>query len=176
MNNRTSLQCQMDSAFDNYFSLSEVLREDLNVLLDSELDSATSRRNFIRASAAMIEGYAHCIREMCLIGLQCDTPDITNKEAAAIRSERDFNTTDRFKLTVRAAFKIFELSPLPDFGGARWARAQEVLKKRHMLMHPKEPGDLQIESSSWIGVSDDVAWLMQQLFAFFELLQEKHTH
>ncbi|HOM12551.1 MAG TPA: hypothetical protein PLB41_04465 [Rubrivivax sp.] len=175
MTDWATLQHQMDDAFDNYFALSEVLREDLSALLDAEFDSQSSQRNFIRASAAMIEGYTHCIREMCLVGLQCDAPALTSKEIAALKPERGVDTNDRYKLTVRAAYKMFELSPLPDFGGEHWVRAKEVLNKRHLLMHPKLPSDLAIASPTWPAIKDDVAWLMQQLFAFFVLLQKKHA-
>lgn len=180
MSDRAALQRQMDSAFDNYLELSEVLREDLCALLDAELDSLASRRNLIRASVVMIEGYTHCIREMCLVGLQCDPPALTKpaltkKEVAALKSERSVDTNDRFKLTIRAAYKMFALSPLPDFGGEYWVRAQNLLIKRHLLMHPKVPSDLDIDSSSWPDIKDDVAWLMQQLFEFFALLQKRHA-
>ena len=50
----------MDAAFDNYFALSDVLRSDLIALLDSESASQHWRRNCIRVSASLIEGYAHC--------------------------------------------------------------------------------------------------------------------
>ncbi|MGH8626198.1 MAG: hypothetical protein ACREYC_13340 [Gammaproteobacteria bacterium] len=43
---------------DNYFGLSPILLEDMNALLDEENDSQPGRRNFIRASASLIEGYA----------------------------------------------------------------------------------------------------------------------
>lgn len=175
MSDSAALQRQMDDAFDNYFALSEVLREDLSALLGAELDSQASQRNFIRAAAAMIEGYTHCIRKMCLVGLQCDAPTLTAKEVAALKSERGVDTNDRYKLTVRAAYRMFALSPLPDFGGKQWACAQEVLNKRHLLMHPKVPSDLAIANSSWPAIKDDVAWLMQQLFEFFALLQKKHA-
>ncbi|SFB07674.1 hypothetical protein SAMN04244571_01342 [Azotobacter beijerinckii] len=164
----------MDDAFDNYLALSEVLLEDLNALLDTELGSQASQRNFIRASVAMIEGYTHCIREMCLVGLQCDAPALTAREVATLKSERGLDTNDRYKLTVRAAYKMFDLSPLPDFSGKHWTSAQEVLNKRHQLMHPKVPSDLNIPNSSWPAIKDDVVWLMNQLFEFFKLLQKKH--
>jgi hypothetical protein len=175
MSNDAALQRQMNKAFDNYLALSDVLREDLSALLDTELDSQASQRNFIRAAAAMIEGYTHCIREMCLVGLQCDAPTLTANEVAALKSERGVDTNDRYKLTVRAAYKMFDLSPHPDFGGEQWARAQEVLNKRHLLMHPKLPDDLEIPISKWPAIKDDVAWLMQQLFEFVALLQKKHA-
>jgi hypothetical protein len=175
MPDSAALQRQMDDAFDNYFALSEVLREDLNALLGAELDSQASQRNFIRAAAAMIEGYTHCIRKMCLVGLQSDAPTLTAKEGAALKSERGVDTNDRYKLTVLAAYKMFDLSPVPDFGGKQWASAQEVLNKRHLLMHPKAPSDLAIANSSWPAIIVDVAWLMQQLFGFFALLQKKHA-
>ena len=50
-------QEQMAAAIDNYFSLSDVLREDLLALLETESDSQHWRRNYVRVSSSLIEGY-----------------------------------------------------------------------------------------------------------------------
>ena len=71
----------MDAAFDNYFALSDVLRSDLIALLDSELASQHWRRNYIRVSASLIEGYAHCLREMCAVSFECIAPEIGARRA-----------------------------------------------------------------------------------------------
>ena len=59
----------MEDAFDNYFALSEVMAGDLKQLLAMDVEAAHFRRNFIRSSAALFEGYAHCLREMCVLSL-----------------------------------------------------------------------------------------------------------
>ncbi len=164
----------MDAAFDNYFQLSNILQADMNVLLDGENDLQHWRRNFIRASASLIEGYAHCLREMCAISFECVAPEIGKKESEVLRSERSFDANERIKLTLRVAYKLFELEPSPHFGGDEWPRAQRVLTKRHLLMHPKTPADLDVPDDLWNEMRDDVAWLMEQLFNFFSLLQRKH--
>jgi hypothetical protein len=164
----------MDAAFDNYFALSDILREDLLALLESESNSQHWRRNYVRVSAALIEGYAHCLRNMCAVSFDCVAPSIATKEAEVIRSERNFDANERIKLTLRVAYKLFELEPAPNFGGPEWPRAQRVLAKRHLLMHPKSPADLEISDAVWSELREDVTWLVEQLFNFIAALQRKH--
>ena len=164
----------MDAAFENYFALSDVLREDLLALLETESDSQHWRRNYVRVSASLIEGYAHCLREMCAVSFECVAPEISEKEAEVIRSERSFNANERIKLTLRAAYKLFELQPAPNFGGHEWRRAQRVFERRHLLMHPKTPDDLEISNELWSELRDDVTWLVEQLFNFIAAAQAKH--
>ncbi|MBU0602970.1 MAG: hypothetical protein KKD25_11300 [Gammaproteobacteria bacterium] len=167
-------QERMDAAFDNYLALSDLLREDLLALLESESKSLHWRRNFIRVSAALIEGHAHCLREMCAVSFECVAPDISSKETKVLRSEKSFDADERIKLTLRAAYKLFGLQPAPNFGGPEWPRAKRVLKKRHLLMHPKTPSDLDIPDELWNELRADVIWLLEQLFNFISALQTKH--
>ena len=174
MNTALTPQERMDAAFDNYFELSNILQADMKVLLDGENDTQHWRRNFIRASASLIEGYAHCLREMCVVSFECVAPEISKKESEVLQSERGFDADKRIKLTLRVAYKLFQLEPAPNFGGNEWPKAQRILSKRHRLMHPKTPADLDIPNALWNEMRDDVAWLMEQLFKFFSLLQQKH--
>ena len=164
----------MDSAFDNYFALSDLLRDDLVALLDSESSSQHWRRNYIRVSVSLVEGYAYCLREMCTVSFECVAPEIGKREAEVLRSERSFDANERIKLTLRVAYKLFELQPAPNFGGPEWPRAQRVLAKRHLLMHPKSPADLEVPDDMWNELREDVTWLIEQLFNFIAALQEKH--
>lgn len=174
MNSVPAAQERMDAAFDNYFALSKVLQDDLGVMLDIESDSQHWRRNYIRVSASLIEGYAHCLREMCAVSFKCVAPEIGKKEAEVLRSERSFDANERIKVTLRVAYKLFELQPAPNFGGSEWPRAQRVLEKRHLLMHPKNPADLEVPDYLWNELRGDVTWLIEQLFNFIAALQEKH--
>lgn len=174
MNKLLEPQERMDAAFDNYFALSDMLRDDLSALLEGESNSQHWRRNYIRVSASLIEGYAHCLREMCAVSFECIAPVIGPKEAEVLRSERNFDANERIKLTLRVAYKLFELQPAPNFGGPEWPRAQRVLAKRHLLMHPKCPADLHISDDLWNELRDDVTWLIEQLFDFISALQKKH--
>ena len=167
-------QERMDTAFDNYLKLSDILRDDLVALQENELESQQWRRNFIRASVALIEGHAHCLRDMCSVSFDCDAPEITKNESAVLMAERGFDANERIKLTLRVAYKIFELAPAPTFSGREWPRVQQVLVKRDLLMHPKTPSDLEISGDLWIEMREGVMWLFEQLFNFFSLLEEKH--
>lgn len=164
----------MDAAFDNYFALSNVLRDDLVALLDTKSESQHWRRNYIRVSASLIEGYAHCLREMCAVSFECVAPAIDKRDAEVLRSERRFDANERIKRTLRAAYKLFELEPEPNFGGPEWPRAQRVLERRHLLMHPKRSEDLEIPDDLWNELYGDVTWLIKQLFNFTSSLQVKH--
>lgn len=166
MNTPIPAQERMDAAFDNYFALSSILRDDLTALLDTEKDSQQWRRNFVRVSASLIEGYAHCLREMCAVSFDCIAPAISQKETEVLCAERSFSANERIKLTLRVAYKLFELQPAPNFGGPEWPRAQLVLTKRHALMHPKTPADLEVPDALWSDLRNDVAWLIEQLFNF----------
>ena len=168
-------QERLDIAFDNYFALSDILRGDLLALFESESESQHWRRNYIRVSASLIEGYAHCFREMCVVGLDCVASTINKKEVKVLLEEQTFDANERIKLTLRAAYKLFELESAPNFGGAEWLRAQRVLTKRHLLMHPKNPDDLQISDELWNELYDDVTWLIKQLFNFISAAQKKYS-
>lgn len=174
MSDQAALQRRMDDAFDNYLALSDILREDFTELLDSNSDSPASKRNLIRTAVALIEGLTNNIREMCIIGLECGVTGLSKKEILAVTCENYADAGERYKLTVRAGYKVTSLSPLPDFSDAGWSRAQNVFKKRNLLMHPKQARDLEIEAS-WSEITDDITWLIQPLFDFIQLLQQQHS-
>ncbi len=165
----------MDAAFDNYFALSDILMKDLQDLLETESDSQHWRRNYIRVSASLIEGYAHCLREMCAVSFMCVAPKISQKEEKVLRSEQNLDANERIKRTLRVAYKLFELQPAPNFGGLEWPRAQRILAKRHLIMHPKNPADLNIPDELWEELYDDITWLIKQFFSFISALDKKYS-
>ncbi|MGH7216724.1 MAG: hypothetical protein ACREIG_05765 [Nitrospiraceae bacterium] len=174
MKTHAQLQAQLDTAFDNYLELTALLHKDMESMLLTESNSQQWRRNFIRASAALLEGEAHGLREMCLVGLRCNASTLTKKERSAITDERGSDANNRLKLTLRAAYKLFSLQPAPDFGGTEWVRAQRVLRKRHRLMHPRRPRDLGMSDRTWSEMRRSTGWLMKQFVDFLSLGQQKH--
>ena len=170
-----SPQERMDAAFDNYFDLSRMLDEDLHSLLSTEVQEQHWRRNFIRASAALFEGYAHCLRQMCVVSFECEAPSLKSAEINVLRHEGSFDSADRIRLTLRAAYKLFELVPAPRFDGQGWANAQHALLKRHELMHPKTPSDLSVEDEHWEEIHSGIVWLTEQFVEFLNLLYNKHV-
>jgi hypothetical protein len=174
MPTRAQLQAKYDRAFDNYLSLTKLLREDLESMLDTRPQSHQWRRNFIRTAAAMLEGHAHCLRDLCMVALHFDTPALTERERAVLVAEKSVDANERIKLTLRAAYKLHSLAPAPDFGGREWKRAQRVLRKRHRLMHPKRPRDLGVKNRTWSEIRGGTLWLMKQFFDFLALAQAKY--
>jgi hypothetical protein len=139
----------LSDAIDNFFSLSDILRADVLQSFDCETEAQSWRRGFIRASASLIEGYAHGLRELCAVSFRCTgVPMINSKEQKVIRAEKRFNTVLRVKYTLSAAYKLFELMPAPHFGRAEWQCAKYFFTKRDKLMHPKRPEDLEVADGS----------------------------
>ena len=174
MNTAPTPQERMDTSFDNYLALSEVLRSDVWALYETESDSQHWRRNFVRSSAVLIEGYSPCIREICAVGLECVAPEISKEEAKVVKSERGFDANERIKLTLRAAYKLFELELTPNFEGHEWPCARRVIEKRHLLMHPQKPADLDVPNELWLELRDGVEWLLKQHFDFIAAIEEKY--
>jgi len=170
----TSWQQRLDAAFDKYFAMSNLLQDDIEALLDVKDDSQNSRRNFIRAAAALIEGYAHCFREMCEVGVGTGAGPLTSKEVQVIQAERSFDSAERIKLTLRAAYKLFQLLSVPEFGDQGWHHAQTLIEKRDRLMHPKSIEDLEVPDDLWDDVHKGTVWLFRQLFGFMEQLAIVH--
>jgi hypothetical protein len=167
------LQQRMYDAFDNYFAMSAVLRDDLIELSKTQNDEQHWKRNFVRTSAALFEGYTHCIREMCVISFECSAPKLTNKEAAALRFERKFPANERIRLTLRAAYRLFEVDPAPEFGDQGWSGARSIFEKRDVLMHPKAQDDLIVDDDCWRDINYGAYWLLRQYVQFFVILQGK---
>lgn len=174
MEESASPQVRMDAAFANYIALSKVLRDDLAALLKNEVDSQDWRRNFVRVCASLVEGYTHSLCDISELRSVSVSPEIGKLEAKAISSERGLAAIDRVKFTLRAAYKLFELQPLPDFGGSDWARARIMLDRRDLLMHPKKPSDLEIDDQLWAELRPGATWLIAQYFNFIEAQWTKY--
>ena len=176
MNADVSPQNQMTMALDNYLSLSQLMQDDMSALLDCETKTQQWRRNFIRVSASLIDGYAHCLRELSAVSFKCSAaPDISKSETKVIESERQCSAAEQIKLILRVAYKLFELTPTPDFSNSKWLSASHLWEKRDGLMHPKTPSDLELDDVLWNQLYDGVVWLIEQLFNFFSLLREKYV-
>ena len=115
MSDEISPQTKLGYAFDNYFSLAEILKADIRALLDEERRDQYWRRNFIRSSGAFFEGYAHCLHEMCVVRLECShPPELTERESDFLQSKK-FRAPDRIQLALNMAYRFFELKPAPNF-------------------------------------------------------------
>jgi hypothetical protein len=174
MKRKATLQRELDRAFANYLKLTEALRQDLYELMAEEHASLQWRRNFVRASAALLEGHAHCLRRMCAVGVNLSPSSFSKKELRAIENECGISANERLKWRLRAAYKLFELKPPPRFDSGNWNNAQKVMLKRHKLMHPQRPSDLGIANTTWRALRRGIIWLMEQFFNFLALSQVKY--
>ncbi|MFH1777949.1 MAG: hypothetical protein ABH952_10380 [Candidatus Omnitrophota bacterium] len=168
------IQEQFIEAFNNFMALGEVLAADLVKLSESEDDSAYWRRNYIRVVASLLEGYSHCFREMAAIGFKCTSPSLSKKEQAALLTDFGYATSNRIKLSLRAFYKMFEFSPVPDFSGKEWKEVMTFFEKRNVLMHPKSSDDLKFTEKSWAEMRKGSNWLIKKHFDVLKIISEKY--
>lgn len=168
------LQARFDSAFANYLRLTSLLRADLSEMFEHERPSLEWRRNFVRAAASLLEGHVSSLRALCNSLPRRFHATLSKHERHALKNERGFDSNSRLKYTLRAAYRIFDLHPLPDFGSRRWNKARRVFHKRHRLMHPKRVQDLGLGDRRWSEMKKDLAWLFDQVFAFLSLGDAKY--
>ena len=172
-----NLQARMNQAFDNYFPVSEALNSDVVMFLDINASDLTKepdiswKRNFVRVIAAVIEGYSNMIRQIAEIEFINNPSELSKKEKQAILCGVASNSRERIKYTLSSSYKIFNF-PSPEFGTEYWVTAQEGLKWRDNLMHPKSPTDLEIVSDSWARIYDGLVWLLEQHCKFIQHFHE----
>jgi len=174
MKSRAPVQAKFAAAFDRYLALTALLRSDLEGMLDAESTSAHWRRNFVRASVALLEGHAYSLRRLCRVLLPYCSSILSAKERKAIARGEELDTSARLKLTLRAAYKIFDLKPLPNFGDKNWTIAQGAVRKRHRLMHPRHVHDLGMSAQTWRIHKRGIVWLMEQFFDFMALAKQRY--
>lgn len=165
----------MDFAVDNYLALSNILRPDLEAMLASESESAHWRRNFVRSSFALLEGYIYAIGQIAAVALKEPDPNLTANENKALNPDSKLSADTRFKHTLKAAYKRLELAPTPNFGGQEWEKARRLFSIRDALMHPRRPSDLEITETRWTEIRQDIIWLFEQAFKFMQVLEAKHV-
>ncbi|HEY8098062.1 MAG TPA: hypothetical protein VIE65_18535 [Methylobacter sp.] len=168
-----NLQSKFENAIINFLSLSKVLDKDLEELLRSDDGSDSWKRNFIRTSIALVEGYCYCFREFCQVALEAGTV-LSNKRLKAINKENGCSASERIKLTIQSAYEVFELEQSPDFGGQEWCIAEKAINKRSKLMHPKILQDLEMSDSNWQDYLAGITWLIQISSSLIEEVDRKH--
>jgi len=138
---------KFENALLSFLSLSTVLDNDLYDLLKHNDKSDSWKRNIIRTSVSLIEGYCHCFKEFCQVAL--DTGEkLSKKRLKAIVNERDCSANERIKLTIQSAYAMFEIEQNSGFSGEEWCKAKDVIEKRSKLMHPKTVEDLEMGFST----------------------------
>lgn len=172
-----NLQARMNLAFEDYFAVSEALNSDVVMFYDIDDSDLTKepdiswKRNFVRVLAAVIEGYSNMIRQIAEIEFNNNPYELSKKEKQAIICGVASNSRERIKYTLSGSYKIFNF-PSPDFGTEDWVTAQEGLKRRDNLMHPKSLTDLEIVSESWTRIYKGLVWLLKQHYNFIQHVHE----
>jgi len=132
---------KLERALLNFLSLSTVLDNDLCDLLKHDYKSDSWKRNIIRSSVTLIEGYCHCFKEFCQVALDTGA-QLSEKRLKAIVNEGGCSATERIKLTIQSSYDVFEIEQNSGFSCEEWRKAKDAIEKRSKLMHPKTVEDL----------------------------------
>ena len=165
---------QLSLATEEWLGLSDAMREDLRLLINSltsEPENQMLRRAFVRACWAYVEGVTFAVKDFMRVACQFDTERLTQEDHAFLANVRSPITVDpmeNLKRTFRLAAYVFDLAWQPDFGGEGYQALHRSLQIRHRLTHPKSVKAIDVGQSDFKDIQVGVAWFIQTFTTFEE--------
>ena len=167
-------QKQMDLAFDNYLTVSKILREDIIKLLSQREETDQWQRRFIKELTITCEAFSACYRGILEIDKDGYENKLSKNQLTVLEDERSLSTDDRLKYTLTGIHKVLSLEPIPNFGQPLWESARKAILKRDQLTHPKDISSLLLETRDFEEYEEGLTWLYEQHSNVLSLIQEKH--
>lgn len=164
----------VDSAIKHYLEISKHLKLDLDAILEmnQEASSQPWRRNIIRATWSLVDGYVYSLQKICarandLLGVELSKP-----QAQAISHGKQSHK-EMIKHTILAAEKIFEIGLNIDFSSSlEWRGVVRSIELRHEIVHPKELQDFVVTDDRWEEHIESFTWLINQIDAVVTLASD----
>jgi len=139
------------------------LLADVAQCLGQSFSRPESRRNFVRALAALFEGNTYCLRKICLVKLKTTAPRaLSSAELETIVSGRSKDAETKIRHVLNGSYKLFEISAAIDAKSEEWKRVEQLLARRHRLVHPNTVADLEVTDDESRGAILTAAWLREQ--------------
>jgi len=124
----------------------------------AENDCGYTRRSYVRAVFAFIEGNTHRMKQLCIQFHESERCVALSKEelekAAEVKFDEQGNkkiikipTLDNVKLSFSLFSKVFGRINSLDCSGSGWGELEKALEIRHRLTHPKSISYLELKSS-----------------------------
>lgn len=173
---RSALLDEMHARFTNFAELADILRSDLEKYLKIPFDADNASqwtRNLLRIGVACLEGFANCFLDITPLAFALTSERTTRSEIALLVTNRASDSAERIKLSLRLAYKSFpKTGELPDFSGAEWKAAKLAIAKRHSLMHPRTPQDMEVDWDT-VDMVEGIMWTLEQFDVFVARLPKK---
>ncbi len=166
---------ELGVAYDDYFVLSNILREDGSRVLDDPRADQPWRRNLVRVHWPMIEAYASTLRRFCNVFRKHCELTLSEKHARLLDDESQFATAERIKETLKLAYRLHELEGTPNFGDQHWANVRSAIQVRDRITHPNSAVDLEVSDEDWPGIHSGLAWVLSAFTEFFDLVNKKYA-
>jgi hypothetical protein len=164
----------LGGAYDDYFALSDILNSDLEALLGQDLDIPMQRRNFLRASWALIEGDTESLLRITKSVIEASEAVPTSKQEKLLENERNLDSCTRIKECLKLAWAVFDIEEPPDFCSTGWTDVLVSNARRDRITHPKTAADLAIPEEEWKHCYAAIEWLVHQFVRFHELSKHRY--
>jgi hypothetical protein len=151
---------RFDAGLTSLLGMSEVLRSDLDALLEAHLDDQVLRRNAVRASWAYIEAIPYAMKGMLLTLVEAGAYPVATDEDRAFLTASRWETRCNIKSTLRLASKVFAVAERDLGGGSGWSQVKPMIDLRDRLVHPKTVIDLEVTDSEWAKHVECFKWLL----------------
>ena len=181
----------LDKDLQNLFSMNEILRDDLHILLDMFHDdraNQTLRRSLVRACWAYVEAVVFGIRTMTLRAIDLGEGEMTWTDrkfltgisffvssAGEVRGKNEHpGALESIKRVFNAASKYFELPWKPSFSDG-WLHVRGSIQLRDRLVHPKSNRQLWIADDEIARHNEAFEWFDTAFSGFFNSLLAIHA-
>lgn len=164
-----------DDALDNLLGMSDVLRNDMESLLDAFRDDQESqvlRRTCVRASWAYVEAITHASKNMIEILADASACELESKDREFLEQQKP-ETLKNIKLTIRLVTKVFDVPERDLGGGSDWCHVTAALKLRNRLVHPKSAARLKVDDSEWECHRLGFVWLVRTFDGLLRDISDK---
>jgi exopolyphosphatase / guanosine-5'-triphosphate,3'-diphosphate pyrophosphatase len=181
----------LGKVFKEWLAVSNLLFKDIKSLEDAYGDDWSSqpfRRMFVRSCWALIEGEAHCIKQLTLRACELGGKSLSADEHAFLSEVQmvgDQNGVvkkrnvrkgflENLKETLKIATSKFELERTPDFGNQGWEQLRHSGDLRDRITHPKTAVELVISDDELGAHRSGFAWYLATISTFQESFDGKY--
>jgi hypothetical protein len=165
---------ELGQVYEDYFQLSDTLREDGERILSDQKTDQTWRRNLIRVTWPMIEAYASVLRRQCLVFTKFCELNLSTKHRKLLIDESNFHSSERIKESLKLAYRLHQLDRTMNFGNIDWQNVQDAIKVRDRITHPKNSQDLNIDDEEWARIHSGLAWMLKGFTDYFDQVNQKY--
>jgi len=180
----------LSQQFTKLHSMESVLQQDVldhENLINGENKTESSKRSFVRAVFALIEGSVFNLKEVAL-NVSVHKPTRFSKAELAMLEEVSYELNDKGETKTQVKFipltknmrfafdtaaRAFNVSYTLVVDDEGWSKFRDALILRNRITHPKQIDDLQLSDDEVQVVADTATWFLNNQHTLFQLFVDK---